>query len=98
MVVPLLHRSENYDHMKVESIYISKKEPIKDLKEKITRILKSNSAMDLAYLNTTHSRLWALDQKDSPEQLKQKLISSKDGSTVLKGKILEDNSVLEVKF
>lgn len=90
-------------------LYLSRKEAIKDLKEKLFRIYHLNYKIDDKYKNLGNSRIWKLDSKVHLEEFIEtlnnfSLESSNSRSSaaaknlVIKGKKLEDSSPLEVFF
>ena len=50
-------------------LYLSKKEAIKDLKEKLFRIYNLNFKIEDKYKNPGNSRIWKVDARCSIEQL-----------------------------
>lgn len=87
-------------------LYLSRKEAIKDLKEKLFRIYHLNYKIDDKYKNLGNSRIWKLDSKVHLEEFIETLNnfslessnsrSSTAKNLVIKGKKLEDSSPLEV--
>ena len=83
-------------------LYLSKKEAIKDLKEKLFRIYNLNFKIEDKYKNPGNSRIWKVDARCSIEQLIESFKLFTDTSRnskktlIFKGKKLEDSCPLEV--
>ena len=93
-VCPIIDKSQDYNDYKVGTLYLSKKETVKDLREKITRI--NNQATEIHNkVNMMQARLWKLDPRTDLKQIIQQVIESSE-LLVIKAKKLEDSVVLEV--
>ena len=74
---------------------MSKKETVKELREKLTRISKAQG--NLAF-NLTSCRLWKLDPHIDWRQFIQRAIEEKEEVYPIKGTRLTEGQVLEVFF
>ena len=94
LVFPIITRSQDYSDCQVGTLYLSKKETVKDLREKMTRIF--NQMIEIHdKVNMTQARLWKLDPRADLKQIIQQVIDSPQ-MVVIKAKKLEDSTVLEV--
>lgn len=100
---PLIKKQE----ITKDVLYLSRKEAIKDLKEKLFRIYSLTYKIDDKYKNLGNSRIWKVDSKVHIEEMMTELnnfsldsgkIRASHKKLVIKGKKLEDSSPLEVIY
>ncbi len=91
---PLINKTE----ITKDVLYLSKKEAIKDLKEKIFRIYNLNYEIEDRYKNPGNSRIWKIESKSCNEHVIDtlKAYTNSKKNLVIKGKKLEDSTPLEV--
>jgi hypothetical protein len=83
-------------------LYLSKKEAIKDLKEKLFRIYNLNFGIEDKFKSPGNSRIWKAELKYPIDQLIESLKRFHDSGRnikknfVFKGRKLEDSTPLEV--
>ena len=93
MVCPSLRKQEAVK-CEIQSLFISKKETIKDLREKVTRIYKIKGHLNPKAILSS-CRLWKLDPREDHEEF-FKSSEAASGLFPIKGKKLPDGLVLEV--
>ena len=97
LVCPPINKNQSYQECEVQTLYISKKEAVKDLKEKVTRTLQSQGDIH-NNVNMSSCRLWKLDPKEDYSQFVRYVAEEgKENEAIpIKGKKLPDGQVLEV--
>lgn len=95
---PLINKSEIIK----DALYLSKKEAIKDLKEKLFRIYNLNLNIEDKYKSPGNSRIWKVESKYPIDQLIDSFKRFSEAGRnpkknyIFKGKKLEDSTPLEV--
>lgn len=93
--MPTISSSEDYSNCVPKKVFLSKKETVKNLKEKLTRIYKANLELNLKVaLNSC--TLWKLDPRYDYHEALTSLQNNK-GRVVIKASRLLDSQVLEVR-
>lgn len=100
---PLVNKHE----ITKDVLYLSRKEAIKDLKEKLFRIYSLTYKIDDKYKNLGNSKIWKVDSKAHIEEIIEEFnnfsldsgnLRSSNKKLAIKGKKLEDSSPLEVIY
>jgi len=95
LVYPPIKEGQDPLQCKVHTLFMSKKETVKELREKMTRIMKAQGRVKLNVpLNSC--KLWKLDPHQDWRQFIQRTIEEKEEFFPIKGTRLTEGLVLEV--
>lgn len=94
--LPSISSTNGNGESRPHTLYISKKETAKDLREKLTRIYKTNLEIN-PKVNLSSCKLWKLDPRYEYTEAIAKLNESR-GRVVLKATRMNDGVILEVHF
>lgn len=95
MVYPPIKKGQDPLQCKVQTLFMSKKETVKELREKMTRIMKAQGNIDNSFTMNS-CKLWKLDPHQDWRQFIQKTIEEKEEFFPIKGTRLTEGLVLEV--
>lgn len=94
--MPPISVSQDFLNCKLKTLYLSKKETVKDLREKLTRIYTNNTEI-APKVSLSACRLWKLDPRANYHEVLSKLQTA-HGRVVVKATKLNENLVLEVSL
>jgi ubiquitin carboxyl-terminal hydrolase 4/11/15 len=93
LVCPVISKSQNYTSCQIKTLYLSKKETIKELREKISRIFKEIDTVHNK-VNLGVSKIWKLDPRADYKEVVNKVMQSND-AIVIRATKLDETTVLE---
>lgn len=92
--LPTIALSQNFLDCKLNTLFISKRESVEDLKRKLARIYEANTQI-FPKVNLSCCKLWKLDPRYNYNEAIQK-IQNPQGRVIIKATKLNEKSILEV--